>query len=120
MGTPVDVSVSAEDVHGPVDVVLQWRFEGEAWSALPMISADGGVWTATIPAQSSPGAIEVYVRGTDAVGNEGQSATGTVQVLAVPPVDAGVSPVLIVAIVLAVAVPIVALFFLRRKKKESA
>jgi hypothetical protein len=44
----------------------------------------------------------------------------SVQVLAGPPADAGVSPVLIVAIVFAVAVPIVALFFLRRKKKESA
>jgi len=120
VGTAVGVNVSIEDAHGPVDVALQWRFAGGGWETLSMNSAGGSAWTATIPAQSAPGIIEMFVVALDEVGNQAQSATVSVQVLAGPPADAGVSPVLIVAIVFAVAVPIVALFFLRRKKKESA
>jgi len=120
VGTPIDVSVSVEEAHGPVDVVLQWRFAGGGWNAVPMQSAGYGGWTATIPAQTVPGAVEMYVSATDAVGNEAQSPSENVQVLAALPTDAGSSPVLIVAFALAVGVAVAALIFLKRKKKESA
>jgi len=90
------------------------------WNAVPMQSAGYGGWTATIPAQTVPGAVEMYVSATDAVGNEAQSPSENVQVLAALPTDAGSSPVLIVAFALAVGVAVAALIFLKRKKKESA
>jgi len=120
VGTAVSVNVSIEDAHGPVDVALQWRLAGGGWEMLSMNFAGGSAWTATIPAQSAPGIIEMFVVASDEVGNQAQSASESIQVLLAPPSNADVSPLLIVAIVFAVAVPIVALIFLRRKKKKES
>ncbi len=116
----LDVSVMVEEDHGPVDVILQWRFAGGGWNALPMVSGGSGVWTASIPGQSEPGTVEVYVTATDELGNEGQSEIASVQVRAVPPAPAWESTVRLIAIALAVALAVGALIFLRRKRKGSA
>lgn len=119
VGTALLVSASVEEAHGPVDVVLHWRFAGGAWNALPMQSAAYGAWTATIPPQSDSGTIEAYVTADDEVGNVAQSATTTVSVRAPSPATSGGPPVLGIAFALTMAMTLAALVFLWRKKKHS-
>ncbi len=63
----VTVSVGASDPQGVTSMDLYYRLEGGAWTTETMSLADG-VYSATIPGQSSGQVVQFYVEGTDAQG----------------------------------------------------
>lgn len=65
-GTPVTVSVKAQDPMGQPAVSLWYSVNGGTWNSNAM-SFDDGEYSGTIPAQSS-GTVQFYVRGVDPLG----------------------------------------------------
>ncbi|HKQ36890.1 MAG TPA: lamin tail domain-containing protein [Verrucomicrobiae bacterium] len=65
-GTPVTVSVKAQDPNGVTGVTLWYSVNGGAWNNTAM-SHEGSEYSGTIPGQSS-GTVQFYVRGLDYLG----------------------------------------------------
>ncbi len=66
-GEAVTVSVEASDPDGMGAMALKYRVASGAWQSAAMTSADGRVWTASIPGQAS-GVVQFYVEGRDTPG----------------------------------------------------
>ena len=64
---PVTVAVGASDPQGVASMELYYNLNGGAWTTLPMSLSDG-VYSATIPGQSSGQVVQFYVEGTDSQG----------------------------------------------------
>ncbi|MEE8452602.1 MAG: lamin tail domain-containing protein, partial [Thermoguttaceae bacterium] len=67
-GQSVTVSVSADDTDGMKSMTLWYGIDGTTWSSKPMTANTDGVYSATIPAQSSGTVVQFYVEGEDTLG----------------------------------------------------
>ncbi len=68
VGQPAVVSVSATDNVSITSTELFTSINGAAFGTTPM-TLSNGVWTATIPTQSSGTTVQFYIRSTDALGS---------------------------------------------------
>lgn len=62
---PVLVSVCTSDPDGLSAVMLYWRLDGQTWNAVSMASQGQGVFSGSIPTQSSASVVQFYVRSVD-------------------------------------------------------
>lgn len=67
-GTPVTVSVTAEDPHGIASAQLWWSVNSGAWNNAAMTASGGGRYTGTIPGGSAGNVVQFYVRAVDGLG----------------------------------------------------
>lgn len=66
-GQPVTVRVDATDARGIDAVTLRWRTDG-AFAALPMVRADDGTWSATLPGQVAGTVVQFHVEARNPTG----------------------------------------------------
>lgn len=120
VGASLPVTVAVTEPHGPTAVTLHWRLNNGTWEAIPMTSS-GGSYTATIPAFPEPGYLELYFRGEDGLGNAADTGVFTRSVE--PPSEqpsVGGFPVTWAIGLVVLAVAVIAIVLVRRRRRESA
>lgn len=120
VGSSIPVVVSSvTDAHGPASVTLHWRFADGGWQTVAMVEGAYGDYSAMIPAQSQPGAIELYVSAVDDAGNAAQTSPLTIHVTARPATQASGLPVWVLAVLIAAILAVIMIVLILRSRRSS-
>ena len=120
VGSTMPVTATVTDAHGPASVQVHWRLVGGSWEAIAMTDGVYGEWTATIPASSAPGTVELYVSAADDLGNEAQTSPMSIEVTARPSTPSSGLPAWLLALLIVIVLAVVvAVLVLRRRQRSS-
>ena len=67
-GSPVTVSVVAQDPQGVASAEVWWSVNSGTWNSAAMTPQGGGVYTGAIPGASAGAIVQFYVRAVDGLG----------------------------------------------------
>jgi len=116
----VETTVTVTENNGPAVVTLHWRFEGGAWSSVPMENLGGSTFRALV-AVGRTGTFEAYVAAEDVLGNAAESQPASVEVTPQPrPSGIDISLVALAAMGALLAVVAAVLLLLLRRRRRSA
>ena len=110
----VTITIDLRDAH-PGAMALRYSSGGDVWSSVNLTRGEGDSYAVSLPGLA-PGEYSLQVLGTDGAGNPFSSNLATLTVRALPSAPASINPVVITAVLVALAFLFLALLLLRRRR----